>query len=170
LTYAGGLDAAVVVWISPEIRDEHRKALDWLNRHTDEDIDFLGILLEAIRIDESKPAEQFRPVAVRNEWGKRSPKTDISERGLIYKRFFQLLLDELREKYKFTNARVAQPQGWYSFTSGVSGFLYGVAFSAKGLQAEIYIDTGSMERNKVVFDWFHRQEEAIESQMGEPLT
>src|SRR6266478_856868 len=27
LTYAGGLDAAVVVWISPEIRDEHRKAL-----------------------------------------------------------------------------------------------------------------------------------------------
>jgi hypothetical protein len=33
LTYAGGLDAAVVVWISPDVRDEHGKALDWLNRH-----------------------------------------------------------------------------------------------------------------------------------------
>ncbi len=89
---------------------------------------------------------------------------------MIYKRFFQSLLDELREKYKFTNARVAQPQGWYSFTSGVSGFQYSIAFSAKGLQAEVYIDTGSMERNKAIFDWFHRQRDAIDSQMGEPLT
>jgi hypothetical protein len=70
LTYAGGLDAAVVVWISPEIRDEHRKALDWLNRHTDEEIDFFGVLLDAIRIDGSKPAVQFRPVAFPNKWGK----------------------------------------------------------------------------------------------------
>lgn len=34
LTYAGGLDAAIVVWIGPKIRDEHRQALDSLNRHT----------------------------------------------------------------------------------------------------------------------------------------
>ena len=59
LTYAGGLDAAVVVWISPEIREEHRQALDWLNRHTDEQIVFFGVLLEAIRIDDF---ESCRPV------------------------------------------------------------------------------------------------------------
>jgi len=169
LTYAGGLDAAVVVWISPEVRDEHRKALDWLNRHTDEEIDFFGVLLEAIRIDESKPAVQFRPVAVPNEWGKRSPKIEISERASIYKKFFQSLLDELREKHKFTNARVAQPQAWYSFTSGVPGFQYGIAFSSKGLQSEIYIDAPDKAQNKAIFSWFHDQKEVMESQMGEHL-
>lgn len=170
LTYAGGLDAAVVVWISPEVRDEHRKALDWLNRHTDDEIDFFGVVVEAIRIDESKPAVQFRPVAVPNEFGKRPPAAATSERGLIYKAFFQGVIDELRERYRFTNARIAQPQSWYSFASGVSGFSYGLTFTAsRRLQAEVYINTGDTQRNKAVFEWFNRQKESIEAEMGEVL-
>ena len=72
LTYAGGLDAAFIVWISPEIREEHRQALDWLNRHTDAQIDFFGIRLEAIRIDDSKPAVQFRLMAFSQKVGESS--------------------------------------------------------------------------------------------------
>jgi hypothetical protein len=170
LTYAGGLDAAIIIWISPEVRDEHRKALDWLNRHTDEEVDFFGVVVEAIRIDESKPAVQFRPVAAPNDFGKRvSPTESPSERGLVYQRFFQPLLDALREQHRFTNARVAQPQGWYSFSSGVTGFQYGVTFSAKGLQAELYIDSGNKERNKAIFDWLESQKSAIETELGEAL-
>ena len=44
-----------------------------------------------------------------------------------------------------------------------------ISRTAKGIQAEVYIDTGSMERNKAIFDWFHRQRAAIDSQMGERL-
>ena len=137
--------------ISPEVRDEHRKALDWLNRHTDEEIDFFGVVLEVIRIDESKPAVQFRPVAVPG-FGKRALQTEISERGLIYKTFFQTLVDELRDKHKFTNARAAQPQSWYAFSSGVSGIHYITAFARRGLQARLSIATDSAERNKAIFD------------------
>ncbi len=32
LTYAGGFDAGVLVWIAKKLRDEHRKALEWLNK------------------------------------------------------------------------------------------------------------------------------------------
>ena len=30
LTYAAGFDASVVVWVSEEVRDEHRQATEWL--------------------------------------------------------------------------------------------------------------------------------------------
>jgi len=41
-----------------------------LNRHADEQIDFFGIRLEAIRLDGSKPAIQCNLVVSPNKWGK----------------------------------------------------------------------------------------------------
>lgn len=169
LTYAGGLDAAVVIWISPEIRDEHRKALDWLNRHTDEAVDFFGVVVEAIRIDESKPAVQFRPVAVPNNFGKRPSPAAVSERGLIYKNFFQTVIDELRDKNRFTNLKNANPYNWQNFSSGLSIFIYTLWFSADGLRAGLQINISDAERNKAVFDFLHQQRDAIDAQMGEKL-
>ena len=34
LTYAAGRDARTLIWIAPELRDEHRAAINWLNRWT----------------------------------------------------------------------------------------------------------------------------------------
>jgi hypothetical protein len=50
LTYASGLEAAYIVWITPQFRDEHRRALDWLNEVTREGIDFFGVEIELLRI------------------------------------------------------------------------------------------------------------------------
>src|SRR5262245_26819312 len=38
LTYAATLGAAAVVWIAERFTDEHRKAIEWLNDHTNEDL------------------------------------------------------------------------------------------------------------------------------------
>jgi hypothetical protein len=168
LTYAAGLDAAVVVWISPEFRDEHRQAIDWLNRHTDDQIDFFGISLEILRIDGSKPAVQFRPVAFPNT--ARPGSIAISETGSVYQRFFQPLVDDLREKHHFTNARAAQPANWISFTSGTPRIGYNASFARGGrLRAEVYIDVGNKIGNKAIFDSLHSQREVIEKAMGEEL-
>src|SRR5262249_16127346 len=40
LTYAAGLGASIVIWISPTFRDDHRQAIDWLNASTAEGVDF----------------------------------------------------------------------------------------------------------------------------------
>lgn len=70
MTYAAGLDAFSIVWIAKAFTEEHRAALDWLNRITDENINFFGIEVEVIQIEDSLPAPQFSVVAKPNDWTK----------------------------------------------------------------------------------------------------
>ncbi len=66
LTYAAGLDAVTVVWVAARFTDEHRAALDWLNAHTGEDIDFFGLEIELWRIGSSPIAPKFNVVSKPN--------------------------------------------------------------------------------------------------------
>jgi Domain of unknown function (DUF4268) len=173
LTYAAGNDAGVVVWVAQEIREEHRQALDWLNQHTDESVDFFGVVVEVVQIDESRPAYNFRLVAFPNEWRKRnvSRVPSATSKGEAYRAFFQALIDRLREQHKFTGARVAQPANWTSFASGVSGFVYGANFpQGDKVRVELYLDRGDAALNKRVFDALAADKAAIQSQFNEALS
>ena len=70
ITYAAGLDAAIVVWVASKISDEHRKAFDWLNNMSRDDISFYGAELELWRIDDSAPAPNFNLVCQPNQWAR----------------------------------------------------------------------------------------------------
>lgn len=174
LTYAAGLDATVIVWISPLIREQHRQAIDFLNRHTTEGLDFFAVGLEVVKIGTSLPAVVFRLVASPNAWAKTVAATGqpavTSSRMMAYQEFFQGVIDELRTVHHFTNARAGQPQSWYSFSSGIKGFLYSTSFTAKGdLRAELYIDVGDA-RNKLIFDFLYKMKDQLEHSMGESLS
>jgi hypothetical protein len=174
LTYAAGFDAATIIWVAESIRDEHRQTLEWLNQHTDTKTQFFAVVVEVFRIDDSKPAYKFRPIVFPNEWQKTKRQQAVnatSPRAEAYRSFFQKLIDELREKHKFTGARVGQPQNWYSFSSGISGFLYSASFAqGNRVRAEIYIDTGDAEKNKAVFDSLKADKTSIEEEFGEALS
>ena len=68
LTYAAGLEAVTIVWLAQRFTDEHRAALDWLNEHTSEQINFFGLEIELWKIGNSLVAPKFNIVSKPNDW------------------------------------------------------------------------------------------------------
>lgn len=175
ITYAAGFDASIVIWVSDSIREEHRQAMDWLNQRTDSETSFFGVVVEVIKIDDSKPAFNFKLVASPNEWQKnkkrQTQRTSVSTKGEKYQNYFQNLIDDLRDIHRFTSAKAGQPQNWYSFSSGVSGMTYEANFSQGGkARAELYIDLGDHEKNKYVFDQLFNIKGEIEDSLGQEIS
>ena len=171
LTYASGQDADIIIWLTTEFRDEHRQALDWLNQHTDDSLEFYGVVINVKRIGASLPAPEFRPVAFPNTWQKatKTAKRDVSPRQERYRLFFQALIDELRTKHSFTNARKAHPQNWYWFPSGNANIAYSAAFGAKSRpRVGVYLNR-DQEFNKQLFDSLCEKRTEIEESVGATL-
>src|SRR3990172_10688855 len=126
LTYAAGLDAKGVVWISPQFRDEHRQTIDWLNTQTAEEVSFFAVELELLQIDGSAPAPNFKLVAQPSEWQKQisaESKQGRSDRQIAYHEFFTDLLGRLKTLSPgyTTSSRVGY-DSWMAFGAGRSGF------------------------------------------------
>ncbi len=81
LTYAAGLDAVTIVWIAKSFTDEHRAALDWLNRITDEAFSFFGLEIELWQIGDSAVAPKLNMISHPNDWQRTISRT--VDRGLI---------------------------------------------------------------------------------------
>ncbi len=173
ITYASVLGAGAVVWIAETIRPEHKSAIDFLNNNLKESLSLYAIEASAIRIDDSKPAFVLTLVCMPSEASVVS--TEISQSSEIrekYRSYFQRLIDELRDTHHFTNARVGQPQNWYTFTSENSRvYTYSTAFAKGGkVRVEIYIDCGDKTENEQLFDRLVAQKQQIENAVGNELS
>jgi hypothetical protein len=181
LTYAGGLGADIVVWVSTKVREEHKQALTWLNERTGEDTLFFAVEVEVMRIDSSRPAPNFKVVVAPNEWQKsgggtvsRTPRksTELAEQ---YKSFWRELLAEvLRLDPRSTTASPDRVPGqsWYGISIGRSGFQDNFVFaweSERYVRVELYIDVGDKDQNKSIFDLLLADRESIEREFGEAL-
>ena len=173
LTYAAGFDASIVVWVSEGVRNEHRQAMEWLNQRTDTETQFFAVVPEVLQIDDSNPALEFKLIVFPNEWQKSQKQkttTNLSPKREKYRNYFQVLIDELREKHKFTGARAAQPANWYTFASGIQGISYSAAF-AKKEKTRVYISIyQKLRENRIeLFDVLENRKAEIESTFDSPL-
>jgi hypothetical protein len=175
LTYAGGLDAATIVWVSTAVREEHRQALDWLNRHTDEGVSFFGVAVEVVRIGDSSPAVNFKPVAVPNDWGRSVKRAadqgEASALALARQRFFQAALAAVKAKRPgLTNASRVGLYNWFSTSVGRTGFgVYWTFTGSRELRVELYIDAGSAEENVGYLHALLARREELEQAAGRAL-
>ena len=107
LTYAAGCNADVLIWVTETVRDEHRAAVDWLNRKTDIETEFYLVKVEVLQIDKSLPAYQFVPVVEPNQWQKKTHQTAMmSPEDAACELYFRQFIGELNEKgFSFDIAR-----------------------------------------------------------------
>jgi hypothetical protein len=183
LTYAAGLKAVSIVWISRKFTDEHRAALDWLNEITDERFQFFGLEVEAWQIGDSPPAPKFNVVSKPNDWTRSvtGEATRAAERGLTDTRKLQLEFWTGFKQYTEEHARHIRPQKaaphqWITISIGRGGFnLYGIA-STYNSEHESYA-MGELRADFVLhgveaaarFARFQQQRDAIEAELGEKL-
>lgn len=125
MTYAAGLDAVTIIWIARNFTEEHRAALDWLNRITNETINFFGIEIELYRIGDSMPAPLFNVVAKSNDWSKTIQKaaevTNVTDTQQLQLEYWQSLKAYLERSRSFIKSQKPSPQHWTSFAIGKSG-------------------------------------------------
>lgn len=168
ITYASGYDAEIIIWIVRDYREEHQKAVDWLNEHTDEHISFFLIKIELWQIEGSNPAPKFEIIVSPNEWAK-AIKTDAISGKLTDTKIQQLEFWKKFKDYVHANdtkirLQTPRPQHWYDVSIGSADAHIALTINSREnlLGCEIYIN-----RNKDLFRFLLGQKEEIEKELGE---
>lgn len=126
MTYAAGLEAVTIIWISREFTEEHRAAMDWLNRITNETIRFFGIEVEAYRIADSLPAPLFQVISQPNDWAKAvkdtSRKTELTPAKSLNLEYWTSMKEYFENNGAKLRSQKPLPQHWTNFAIGRSNF------------------------------------------------
>lgn len=172
ITYASVLDASAVIWIASKFTDEHKKALDWLNDHTSDEIGFYGIKVELWQIDNSQPAVRFNVVSEPNDVVRQASKQkkfeELSDTRKKQLEFWTAFRKKLAETKKINSLQTPRPQYWFDISLGKSGINLSNIFNTdkNEIGVRVYIS------NKKVDEWlpyFESKREIIENEIGSKL-
>jgi hypothetical protein len=167
ITYAAGIEAEYIVWLVRQARDEHLQAVDWLNEHTDDKLNFFIVVVELWQIDDSAPAVKFDVVSRPNDWKKSvrgsasdGEQTETKARQLD---FWQRLRDFAANKYPELKLRKPAASHWYDVAIGRSDChaTLTVLSRENKVGCELYI-RGSKE----LFRDLLKSKDAIEKELG----
>lgn len=124
ITYASVLDASMIIWIATEFTEEHKKSLDWLNDHTNDEISFYGVQLELWQIDESKAALRFNVISKPNQAVRQAARSkaneDLSDKRKFQFDFWNKFKEKLAKTKKIPSLQTPRPQYWFDVTLGKS--------------------------------------------------
>lgn len=171
ITYASGHDAEIILWIVKDVREEHQQAVDWLNEHSDEKINFFLIKIELWQIGESTPAPKFQIVSKPNDWAKAIRKAihsgELSSNALQKIEFTNQFIDYANKNN--TKLRLGKPQpstpSYYSISIGNANTWIAVKMNSRTntLTADLYL------LNKEIYYMLHKSKDEIEQEYGRKL-
>ncbi len=167
ITYASGLDASVVVWIVSSARQEHASAIEWLNKHTDDDLSFFLVEVHAYKIGDSDPAPQFKIVEQPNDFVKSvkaiSQNSGLNDSQRSRLEFWTQFNEVLEERGKPFNKRKPSTDHWYSVATGTSGCHINIDLVNK--ENKIRVGFWILD-NKDLYDKIYIHKDDIESAFG----
>lgn len=165
ITYASGKDAKTIIWIVSKARDEHAKAIQWLNSHTD--IDFFLIEIELWAIDDNSYAPHFNVIERPIDWGRRPIKQEMNQTEQSLYSFWEYFNEIAPTLSSFMdgkfNTRSPSTRSWYGLKVGRRdvGVDLSIRTKMKSISAGIYISN-----NKELYETFFAQKEMIEKILG----
>jgi len=168
ITYASGKDADVVIWIVRKANEEHRKAIEWLNERTDDELAFFLVEIEALKIGESDIAPNFNVIECPNEWARAAKRnaTGISEINQHYQKFWTCFAEYAKTRADFKKefrTTKPSPQNWMAFASFASGCHLSIVCNSfnKRAIAKVYIS-----QHSPFFETFVERYGEIEEALG----
>ncbi len=175
LTYGAGLDAINIVWIASNFTEEHRAALDWLNKITDDKFRFFGLEIEALRIDNSPPAPRFNIISKPNNWSKfvsqearKISQGITTETQALYYRYWENFAKYLESTRSALPPQNPKTEGGHRFIRIINRVAIAVTISLTNqrISVEILLETSNRAFNKALFHFLLEDKEAIENEVG----
>lgn len=173
LTYAAGVGARKVIWVAESFRTEHVAALEFLNQHTTDELDFFAVEIELWRIGDSPMAPSFNVVVKPNDWAKTGQQnakaaatmTPTKQRQLKFWTDWQTWL---QAKGSSLRTQKPSPQHWTNIALGRSGVHLAATVNTreKRLGMEVYIDH---ENSKDIFRQLKAQQAQVDQALGAKL-
>ena len=170
ITYASGLDADVIIWIVAQARQEHASAIEWLNKHTDDNTAFFLLEIHAYTIGDSEPAPMFKIIEHPNDFEKSVKavvrKGNMSETQTKRFEFWTAFNEHIIEKGKPFNTHKPSTDHWYSVAIGSSRCYILIELVNK----DHFIRVGLwIPDDKGLYDTLHEKKEEIEKALPFPL-
>lgn len=172
ITYGSVLDASANVWITSEFTEEHKKALDWLNDHTSDEISFYGVILELWQIDDSKPAVRFnvisKPADIIRQTAITKASENLTETKKIQLEFWTKFREKLSKRKEIPSVQSARPQYWFDVSLGRSGIHLSNTANTSDNKIGVRVYIANKVAN-VALPQLLQMKEEIEAEIGEKL-
>ncbi len=173
ITYLASVGAGKAIWIVSDPRQEHVKAMSWLNESTA--AEFYLLKVEGIKIGESQPAPLFTLIVGPSEEVKEAggTKKEFAERHHLRKEFWNYLLERAKEKTKLHANISPGIYSWVGTGAGIGGVSFNYVIGKNDSKVELYIDKDKEvggDGNKQLFDKIKSQKEQIEKAFGGDLS
>jgi hypothetical protein len=168
ITYASGYDAGVIVWVVKGVREEHRQAIDWLNNHTDDTIEFYLVKVELWQIGDSPFAPKFDAICKPNDWAKAvkgaTDQHELSETKAGQLEFWTRLKEYAQQRKSKLRLQKPFPQHWTNISIGSSDAYVALTVNSKEatLGVELYIPN-----DKKLYEGLLARKNDIERDLGE---